>query len=323
MDIRSDLYSLGVVLWEMLTGYGLFRSSRAELMYLHQQAPLPLEQLKAVPQPVVVLIEMLLEKDPSRRFQTPAELLKVMPTITHAIDEGRTIIGEALRQLLTSDSHAVTRKPSTRLGSEKISIAKLPITRGNPLGREEDIAFLDEAWANPDVNIVTILAGAGVGKSALVNHWLQEMAAEDYRSAQLVFGWSFDRQVAVGNSWSADEFLDAALPYFGDRDPKIGTSHEKGERLANLIAHRRSLLVLDGLELCQNPHGPEKGRLREPSLQALLRELAAFNAGLCVVTTRLPVAEIADDSSAAAIIHPLQELAVVSVKRLGGRVARM
>jgi len=31
-------------------------------------------------------------------------------------------------------------------------------------------------------------------------------------------------------------------------------------------------------------------RLREPSLQALLRELAAFNKELCVTTTRTPVA---------------------------------
>ena len=69
VDIRSDLYSLGVTLWEMVTGQALFRGSPAEVMYQHQHAPLPLEQLEAVPQPVVVLLEMLLEKDPARRFQ--------------------------------------------------------------------------------------------------------------------------------------------------------------------------------------------------------------------------------------------------------------
>ena len=68
----------------------------------------------------------------------------------------------------------------------------------------------------------------------------------------------------------------------------------RGERLAKLVAHRRTLLVLDGLEPLQNPPGPQEGRLREPSLQALLRELAAFNTGLCVITTRTPIADIAD-----------------------------
>src|SRR5580698_10581554 len=61
VDIRSDLYSLGVVLWEMVTGQAVFRGSPAEAMYQHQHAPLPLEKLEHVPQPVVVLIEMLLE----------------------------------------------------------------------------------------------------------------------------------------------------------------------------------------------------------------------------------------------------------------------
>jgi serine/threonine protein kinase len=44
VDIRSDLYSLGVVLWEMLTGHVVFRGSPAEVMYQHQHAPVPLDQ---------------------------------------------------------------------------------------------------------------------------------------------------------------------------------------------------------------------------------------------------------------------------------------
>ena len=116
------------------------------------------------------------------------------------------------------------------------------------------------------------------------------MAAEQYRSAKFIFAWSFYRQGTAGESSSADEFLDAALTWFGDPDPRLGTAWEKGERLAKLVGHRRTLLVLDGLEPLQNPPGPQEGRLRESSLQALLRELAAFNKGLCVISTRTPVA---------------------------------
>ena len=308
VDIRSDLYSLGLTLWVMVTGKAPFRGTSAEVMYQHQHASLPLERLGEVPQPVVALLEMLLEKDPVRRFQNPAELLKAMPTIADRIAARRRITRRSLQKTPSTASRIGTRNPPGRPGPEKISVARLPVTGGDVFGREEDSVFLDRAWENREVNVVTIVAWAGVGKSTLVNHWLRRMAAKHYRSAELVFGWSFYRQGSSGDTSSADEFLDAALTWFGDPDPRLGTAWEKGERLAKLVAHRRTLLVLDGLEPLQNPPGPQEGRLREPSLQALLRELAAFNTGLCVITTRLPVADLADHAGTSALRRDLEQL---------------
>jgi hypothetical protein len=308
VDVRSDLYSLGITLWEMLIGQTPFRGSPTEVMYQHQHAPLPLGQLEGVPQPVVVLVKVLLEKDPGRRFQNPTELLNAMAAITGAIDAGRTITHQSLQNMPPSASGTFIRRPPARMGPERISVARLPITGSDMFGREEDIAFLDEAWANQHSNVVTIVAWAGVGKSTLINHWLRHMAAEHYCSAELVFGWSFYRQGSSGDTSSADDFLHVALAWFEDSDPRIGTPWEKGERLAKLIAHRRALLVLDGLEPLQNPPGPQEGRVRDPSLQALLRELAASNTGLCVITTRLPVADIADHERTSAPRRDLEQL---------------
>ena len=257
---------------------------------------------------MIVLVEKLLEKDPAQRFQTPNELLTAIPRITGAIDAGRRITRQSLQKTPLIVSRVRTRRPPAKPGPKKISVARLPVTGSDIFGREEDIAFLDRAWANKDVNIVTIVAWAGVGKSTLVNHWLRRMAADHYRSADLVFGWSFYRQGTSGDTSSADEFIDAALAWFGDPDPRVGTAWEKGERLAKLVAHRRTLLVLDGLEPLQNPPGPQEGRLREPSLQALLRELAAFNTGLCVITTRTPVVDIADHERTSALRRDLEQL---------------
>jgi serine/threonine protein kinase/tetratricopeptide (TPR) repeat protein len=98
-DIRSDLYSLGVTLWEMLAGQAPFGGSSTEVIYQRQHEPLPFEQLKGLPRPVAVLLEVLLEKDPAQRIQSPAELLKAIELIRAEIDSGRSITPQDLRAI--------------------------------------------------------------------------------------------------------------------------------------------------------------------------------------------------------------------------------
>ena len=118
------------------------------------QAPLAIEQLEGIPQPGVVLLGVLLEKDPGRRFQNPAELLKSMQTITDAIEARRRIIRQSIRKTPSRNLRIGIRKPPGRLAPKKISVARLPVTGSDVFGREEDVAFLDRAWANKDVNVV-------------------------------------------------------------------------------------------------------------------------------------------------------------------------
>src|SRR5262249_43742257 len=139
VDIRSDLYSLGLVLWEMVSGHVAFIGSPAEVMYQHLHAPLPLEQLEGLPQPTIVLLEALLEKDPGRRFQNPGELLKVMPAIIDAIDARRRVTRQSLLKPPSIASRVGTHQPTTRHAPKEISIARLPVTGSEVFGREEDI----------------------------------------------------------------------------------------------------------------------------------------------------------------------------------------
>ena len=73
VDTRSDLYSLGVILYEMLTGKKIYdRANLAELVRLHVSEPCPrLPEELAMHQP---LLDKLLEKVPDMRFQSAAEL---------------------------------------------------------------------------------------------------------------------------------------------------------------------------------------------------------------------------------------------------------
>ncbi len=78
-DIRSDIYSLGAVLFQMLAGrLPLEGRSLAELAVQHRQAAPPsLSKLAPqVPREVAALVRRMLAKDPLRRVQTPIELLR-------------------------------------------------------------------------------------------------------------------------------------------------------------------------------------------------------------------------------------------------------
>jgi serine/threonine protein kinase len=96
-DIRSDLYSLGVTLWEMVSGDLPFRGSAAELMYEHQHAAPPTGKLRNVPAPIIALLQVLLEKDPSQRFQEPAQLREALAKVKKAIASNSLLTPKELR----------------------------------------------------------------------------------------------------------------------------------------------------------------------------------------------------------------------------------
>ncbi len=174
----------------------------------------------------------------------------------------------------------------------KVKLAASRITKHSPkilFGRDNWLDALDAAWANPTLNVYTLVAWGGVGKTSLVAHWVSErMAAKGWPGVDRYFDWSFYSQgTGESRQTSSDLFIQEALKFFDDPDPTTGSPWERGERLAGLVRRHRTLLVLDGIEPLQYPvNDPQAGRLKDQALEALLHSLAADNPGLCLVTTR-------------------------------------
>ncbi len=209
------------------------------------------------------------------------------------------------------------------LPCEAIDITRLPVTGKDLFGRRERMKELDEAWKVNELNVLSLVAWGGVGKSTLVNKWLDRMAADNYRGARRVFGWSFYSQGTNERVTSADRFIATALEWFGDADPTAGSPWSKGERLAKLIAKERALVILDGMEPLQSSLKAEKGHIKDPALFMMLRGLAKENPGLCVVTTREPVTDLASYKTGVLEtnlehITPEAGRAVLRVRHVGG-----
>jgi len=219
-----------------------------------------------------------------------------------------------------------------------VSIAHLPQPGRYFVGRGAELAILDEAWIDPNTNIIEFVAFGGVGKSALVAEWLMRMRDDHFRGAVRVFGHSFYSQGSREDAQaSADSFLDQALRFFGDPDPTSGSPWDKGERLARLVREQPTLLILDGVEPLQSPgSADDAGQVRDPGLQAMIIELAASSGRaqavrsvppsalpdglrrsattsgnqLTVISTRARVADIEGWEGSSVVSHPLDHLSV-------------
>lgn len=99
LDGRCDIYSLGVVLYEMLSGITPIRGSNARELLGRQRTmvPVPLRsqaRCSNVPPRLEAIVHRCLEKDPARRYQTAADLAREL-----------RFIQSRLTTLHTSPSH--------------------------------------------------------------------------------------------------------------------------------------------------------------------------------------------------------------------------
>jgi hypothetical protein len=189
----------------------------------------------------------------------------------------------------------------------KFSRPKLPRSTGGFFGRTAELDRLSQSCRTPENNIAVVVAPGGYGKTMLVEEFGSKFAVATGHD----FNWYLERSfysqgIDLGTA-SSDPFFEAAYSFFGLEMP-TGHFANKAAPLAAMLARSPGLLVLDGLEPLQEPPGYGGGAIRDNGLKLFLRMLAQNNSGLCIVTTRISVAELAGHADGSVAVIELGNL---------------
>jgi predicted ATPase len=145
VDIRSDQFSFGAVLYEMVTGKRAFRRSTAAATLtaiLREQAE-PIGALNPdAPAPLCWAIERCLAKEPEKRYVSTRDLARELATIRDHISE----------------------RPARQAETRPTNI---PVQRTGFVGREKEVAAATELLLRQDVRLVTVTGPGGIGKTRL------------------------------------------------------------------------------------------------------------------------------------------------------------
>ena len=248
LDMRSDIWSFGILLYEMLIGQLPFPGKN--IMTVHMSIlndPLPdLNEFQANnPSQLLSLIQNMLVKEPDKRISSVRQVAATLEHIQTALRTNEKIRGENdTDPYLSTSSAFIFRKQPAHKQALFFSY-NLPTQPTAFIGRAGELATLDRLLSDANTRLITIVGPGGMGKTRLALAMGQQQLTRQQDSGQPRFprGIFFVPLAPLRDSDAIVSTIANALQL-----PLQEGQRSAKQQVLDFLKEKQLLLILDNFE---------------------------------------------------------------------------
>jgi len=276
VDLRSDQFSFGLILYEMLTGRGAFRRDNPAdtLSAILRDEPTPLRDVaRDVPEPFARLVHRCLSKEPANRYASTRDLFHDLKALQQAPAESLSagpgprrsrparLVAAALGVAAVAVAAFLVRRQARPASTAIDSLAILPFA--NSSGKA-DMEFLSDGITESLINKVSQVSGLRVISRTSAFHYKGREINPERVAKELNV-----RALLTGHVLSVGDSLEVGAELVDAQDGRHLWGEQYSRKMADIFSMQTEIAAEIATALRGPLTGQEQGRIEKRPTQSV------------------------------------------------------